>query len=59
MENTNTTSDKIFLGFGILTILSGLYLIVQEDYLIGISGSVVGVWLFLQNWKKIKDKHSE
>ena len=56
---TSSTSNKIFLGFGILTILSGLSLIAQGNYLIGISGSIVGVWLFLENWKKIKGKNKE
>ncbi len=59
MQNTNTGWDKLFLGFGILTVISGIYLIFQKDYVIGISGSFVGVSLVYQFMKQIKDKRSE
>ena len=59
MENTSTRSEKLFIGFGIITILSGVYLMIQNQYLIGVPGSIVGVWLVLQNMKQIKDKRSE
>lgn len=45
--------NKLFLGIGIITIISGILLIIQEDYLIGISGSFVGLWLAYDNYKKI------
>ena len=60
MENTDTVWGKLFIGFGILTVISGIYLIFQKDYLIGISGSITGFFLiYLQNMKKTKDKNSE
>jgi len=59
MEKPNTNSDKLFLGFGILTIISGIALIFEEQYLIGISGSIVGLGLALQNFKKIKNNNIE
>jgi len=57
MKNTNTTWGKLLLGFGILTIISGIYLIVQKDYISGISGSIVGVlMIYFQNMKETKDE---
>jgi len=49
----------IFIGFGIVTIISGILLITMKDYLVGISGSVVGVWLVLQNMKQLKDNNGK
>lgn len=59
MENTNTNSKKLWIGFGIITIISGVILAIQGQYMIGIPGSIVGVWLVLQNMKQIKGKNSE
>ena len=59
MEKSNTVWDYIFLGFGIITIISGAFLVLDYQYLIGISGSIVGVWLFLTNMKAIKGKNSK
>ena len=50
---------KIWIGFGVITILSGIYLAVQGDYLIGISGSAVGVWLIAMNAKHLKSGDTE
>lgn len=58
MENTNMSSEKLFIGLGIITIISGVIL-AFENPLIGIPGSIVGVWLVVQNMKKLKDKKSE
>jgi len=55
MENSKAFWDKVFIGFGIVTIISGIYLIVQEDYLIGISGTMVGIWLTFLNSKQSKN----
>ena len=50
MRKTNW--DKFFLAFAILAVISGIYLIVQKDYLIGISGSITGLFLiYLQTQK--------
>ena len=47
--------NKFFLGFGILTIISGLFLIVEKDYVSGISGTVVGIWLIAMNYITLKN----
>ncbi|MEO1261388.1 MAG: hypothetical protein AAFZ15_21465 [Bacteroidota bacterium] len=59
MENVKKGSEKIFIGFGIITIISGIALIFQKQLLIGIAGSVVGIWLVWQNWKQLKEKKSK
>lgn len=59
MENTNNRSNKIWIGFGVITILSGIYLIFSGDYLIGFSGSSVGVLLIYQNMMVIKNGSNE
>lgn len=48
--------NKVFLGLGLLTIVSGIGLALTGQYLIGISGSIVGIWLTFDNYKKIKAK---
>jgi uncharacterized membrane protein HdeD (DUF308 family) len=57
MADENTVWDKIFIGFGILTIISGVLLVFQDQAFIGIPGSIVGVWLVVSNLKKIKGKN--
>ena len=63
MENSDSKStywNKFFAGFAIVTILSGIYLIIQKDYLIGISGSITGFFLlYMQNVKPTKEKNNE
>ena len=56
MKDTKTSSEKIFIGIGIVTIFSGIALIFQQQYLIGGAGSIVGIWLVLQNLKQLKEK---
>ena len=51
--------NKLSLGFGIITMLSGVYFIVQEQYLEGICGASVGAWLVYLNIKQIKGKKEE
>ncbi len=58
MKTTNTFWDKAFIGFGIVTIASGVLLAIQDQFLIGIPGSIVGIWLVVANMKKIKEKRS-
>jgi hypothetical protein len=50
---------KVWIGFGVITILSGIYLAIQGDYVIGICGSAVGVWLIAMNMKNLKSTESE
>ena len=59
MAKKDTVWGKIFLGFGILTAISGLFLIFQQDYVGGVCGAIVGVLLiFLTNNKKNKNSRS-
>lgn len=50
MENSDNLSEKIFLGFGIITIIAGIFL-TFENPMIGIPGSIIGIWLTADNWK--------
>ena len=57
---TNTNWDKFFFGFFVLTVISGIYLIFQKDYVSGISGSITGLFLiYLQKINKTKEKDSK
>jgi len=59
MANTYTGWDKFFFVFFVLTIISGIYLIFQKDYLAGISGSITGFFLiYIQKMNKTKEKNS-
>ncbi len=51
--------NKIFLGIGIITIISGILLVIQNQPFIGIPGAIVGVWLVISNWKQLKSKNNE
>lgn len=53
MESTGNGSEKLWIGFGIITIISGI-LLAFEKPLIGIPGSIVGIWLVVANVKKVK-----
>jgi len=53
MKKSNSNSSKLFLGLGILTIICGIAL-AFENPAIGIPGSIIGVWLTVDNWKKIR-----
>jgi len=53
MKKSNSNSSKLFLGLGILTIICGIAL-AFENPVIGIPGSIIGVWLTVDNWKKIR-----
>jgi hypothetical protein len=55
MANTYTGWDKFFFGFFVLTVICGIYLIIQKDYLSGISGAITGLFLiYLQRMNKAK-----
>jgi cell division protein FtsW (lipid II flippase) len=57
---TNINWDKFFFGFFVLTVICGLYLIFQKDYVSGISGSITGLFLiYLQKMNKTKEKDSK
>ena len=46
--------NKFFIGFGAVTILSGIYFLTQGKYLEGIGGCSIGVWLIYVNVKKTR-----
>jgi len=52
MKNNNSKHSywsKFFLVFSIIAVFSGVYLIFQRDYIIGIFGTITGLFLvFLQ-----------
>ncbi len=56
MKNTDSSSEKIFLVLGIMSTTSGILLAFTDNAIIGISGSIVGLWLVIDNINKIKAK---
>lgn len=50
---------KLFLALGIITIISGIVLIAQRQYIFGISGALVGVWLTWDNLQKVKNNNNQ
>ena len=56
MENKDTgLQTKLFIALGIITIISGVILAFEKP-LIGIPGSIIGVWLVVANLNKMKAK---
>ncbi|MEL6989663.1 MAG: hypothetical protein AAGK97_17775 [Bacteroidota bacterium] len=49
----------IFMFVGIITVISGIFLLINEDYLIGFSGTCVGALLIYQNWIILKAAKKE
>jgi len=55
MKKSAPLEHKIFAGFGVLALLAGLLnAFVYQNYLIGIAGAGVGLWLAYDNFQKIK-----
>ena len=53
----STDWENMFLGFFILTVISAIYLIFQKDYVVGIFGSITGLFLiYLQKANKTKEE---
>jgi len=50
---------KLFLGLGVITVICGVLLMVQHNFVSGAGGSIVGIWLVVDNWKKLKNKEQE
>lgn len=50
--------DKLFLVFGILAIICGIALVFQQQYTIGIGGTIAGAWVVFKNINKIKAKRN-
>jgi NADH:ubiquinone oxidoreductase subunit 6 (subunit J) len=46
--------NNFFLGFGIVVVISGIFLIVQKDLVSGIGGTLVGALLIFQNLRQNK-----
>ncbi len=59
MADKDLIWSRVFFGFGILTVISGVFLIYEQDYLIGFSGSAVGLMITSQNFNKIKSNDSD
>ncbi|MFK8104745.1 MAG: hypothetical protein AB8G15_19660 [Saprospiraceae bacterium] len=59
MKKETKRAQKMWIGFGILTIICGIGLILSNQYLIGTSGSIVGFWLILQNVQQFKHRDEE
>lgn len=57
MDNKHKSSEKLWIGVGIVVTISGVIL-AFENPLIGIPGALVGIWLVVVNVKKIKGKNS-
>ena len=55
----STSWDNFFLGFFILTVMSGIYFIFQKEYVTGIGGTITGLFLiYLQKMNKTKEENS-
>lgn len=57
MANPNTGWAKVFLGLGILAIVSGIYFILKNEYVEGITAAMVGILLVFLNLKNTKGKN--
>ncbi|MFT7071550.1 hypothetical protein [Patiriisocius sp. Uisw_017] len=53
IENTGNGSKILGIGFGIITIISGVILALEKP-LIEIPGAIIGIWLIVVNIQKIK-----
>lgn len=58
MGNKKTSEHKIFLGLGIITVICGIAGIFMQNYIVGIFGSIVGLFLTWDNYKKLTGKES-
>lgn len=57
MTKSGTQWANFFIGFAIVTIISGIYLIIQKDYVIGVGGTLTGLFLlYLNHTNKAKAK---
>ena len=51
----NTSWEKVFLGFFVVTVICGIYLIIRKDFVAGIGGTITGLFLiYLQRMNKTK-----
>lgn len=51
--------DKLFLVFGLAAVICGIALVTQQQYVIGIGGTVAGAWVVFKNINKIRAKKAE
>jgi len=58
LEKINTRPEKIWIAFGIITVLCGIGLAFSDQIMIGISGAIVGMGLTWQNIQKLKSKNA-
>lgn len=59
MANISGRFEKSFIVLGVITVLSGIFLIFEENYVVGVSGSIVGLGLVFQNIKQLREKKDE
>lgn len=58
MENAKKRVHKLWIGFGIITVISGILLAIEGNYVSGVGGTIIGFWLILQNLKPIREKQN-
>ena len=58
MENNGNGTIKLWIGFGLIAVISGVILVLDKP-LIGIPGTFVGIWLVVVNMRKIKSKNKQ
>ena len=54
MKKSSNLEHKIFVGFGILATLSGIYLMFNSDLFFGISGTITGLFVTYMSTKNLK-----
>lgn len=59
MANTESGWGNIFLAFGVLAIIAGIYFLFQKDYQGAIACSIIGALLIYPNMNSINDKNGE
>lgn len=59
MASVDSNLDKFFFVFFVVAVISGIYLIIQGDYLMGVSGTITGLFLiYQQRMNKAKQKNN-
>lgn len=48
--------NKLFALVGLVAVVSGVFLALQDQYVVGIAGAIVGLGLLVQNVKKIREQ---
>lgn len=59
MTKSNKVENGFFIGLATLALLSGIYLVVAGDYVMGICGVIVGSFLLWQQFTVAKQDKSK